>query len=69
MGKVLKECPFCGNSVMLRWDGYYQAYVLRHDPSTPRCIMDGRIFAGYSVDQIVGLWNTRADKLTEDDRK
>lgn len=70
MGNVLKECPFCGNSVVLRWDGYYSAYVLRHKPSTPRCIMDGRVFTGYTDKQIVGMWNKRAeDELKEDDRK
>lgn len=58
-GFNLKPCPFCGRDVTIRWNGYYQAPIIRHVGKARFCLMDHKVYYGYQVEDIEKMWNER----------
>ena len=66
----LKACPFCGSEAMLRVsreytgnEGYDVAYVicLMCNARTTQVIVDGYFGATTTEEDVVKMWNRRAD--------
>ena len=57
---ILKPCPFCGRDVTIRWNGYYQAPIIRHIGKARFCLMDHKVYYGYQVEDIEKMWNERS---------
>ena len=62
----LKRCPFCGDEVEIFATGLYHWKYAIHHKSKTECILDANAFAlPYEEEDAVRMWNTRADRKTE----
>lgn len=58
----IKPCPFCGKELRIYVDGYYGSPVIRHNiRSHVSCIMENRVWFAYKVEDVIEMWNRRAD--------
>jgi len=51
--------------VTIRWNGYYQAPIIRHVGKGEFCLMEHKVYYGHQVEDIEKLWNERADMNTK----